>query len=116
MLNFFLTWILTAVSLVITAQLVSGFDISSFPNALVTAGVLGLVNAIVKPVIKLLTLPLTFVTFGLFLLVINAVMLYVVASLVPNAFMINSFWAAFVGAIILSLVSGVLGFITGIGR
>ena len=116
MLNFFLTWILIAASLMITAQLVAGFEIKSFPDALITAVVLGLVNAIVKPVIKLLTLPLTIVTLGLFLLVINAVMLYLVSYLVPNAFMINSFWAAFVGAIILSLVSGVLGFITGIGR
>ena len=100
-------WLLSAISLLIVAQLVPGIEIRGFGTALVAAVVIGLVNATLGFVLKILTLPLTILTFGLFLLVINALMLSFAALIVPG-FFVNGFGAAFLGAIVLSLVSFVL--------
>ncbi len=112
MLNFFLTWIVAAVSLVITAKIVPGILVVSFPAAMLAAVVIGLVNAVVRPIITLLTLPLSILTLGLFLLVVNAVSLSL-ASWLAGAFSIgfsvNGFWPALFGAIVLSFVSGLIG-------
>ena len=106
-MQFLLTWILTAVSLVITAFLVPGLDISSFGAAAVAAIVLGLVNAVVKPILIIFTLPLTILTLGLFLLVVNAISLGIVGYFTPG-FSVNGFFPAVIGSIVLSLVSGFL--------
>ena len=112
MLNFFLTWIVAAVSLVITAKIVPGILVVSFPAAMLAAVVIGLVNAVVRPIITLLTLPLSILTLGLFLFVVNAVSLSL-ASWLAGAFSIgfsvNGFWPALFGAIVLSFVSGLIG-------
>ena len=112
MLNFFLTWIVAAVSLVITAKIVPGIVVVSFPAAMLAAVVIGLVNAVVRPIITLLTLPLSILTLGLFLFVVNAVSLSL-ASWLAGAFSIgfsvNGFWPALFGAIVLSFVSGLIG-------
>ena len=112
MLSFFLTWIVAAVSLVITAKIVPGILVVSFPAAMLAAVVIGLVNAVVRPIITLLTLPLSILTLGLFLFVVNAVSLSV-ASWLAGAFSIgfsvNGFWPALFGAIVLSFVSGLIG-------
>ena len=100
-------WLLSALSLLIVAYLVPGVEIRSFGTALVAAVVIGLVNATLGFVLKILTLPLTIVTFGLFLIVINALMLSFAAMLVPG-FSVHGFGAALLGAIVLSLVSFVL--------
>ncbi len=76
-------------------------------SALAAAFILGIVNAIVRPIFILLTLPLTLVTLGLFLLVINALMLWLVAGLV-GGFYVGGFWGAFFGSILISLVSWIL--------
>lgn len=109
MLNFLLTWLVSAVSLIITAQLVPGIEISSFQVAAVAAIVMGLVNAIVRPILVLFTLPLTLLSLGAFLLVINAIVFALVAYLSPAGFVVHGFWAAFFGAIVLSIVSSILG-------
>lgn len=108
MLNFVLTWLVTACSLIITSYVVPGIDIANFPAAIVAAAVLGLVNAIVRPILVLLTLPLTLLSLGLFLFVINAISLALVGYLTPSGFTVDGFWSALFGSIILSLVSGVL--------
>lgn len=112
MLSFFLTWIVAAVSLIVTANIVPGMAVVSFPAAMLAAVVIGLVNAVVKPIITLLTLPLTILTLGLFLFVVNAISLSV-ASWLAGAFNIgfavNGFWPALVGSIVLSFVSGLIG-------
>ena len=72
MFSFLLTWILTAVALILTAYIVPGISIASFKVAIVAAVVLGLVNAIVKPILFFFTLPLTILTLGLFIFVLNA--------------------------------------------
>ncbi|NET55864.1 MAG: phage holin family protein [Symploca sp. SIO2E6] len=108
MLNFLLTWVVTAISLVITAKFIPGIEMGSFSDALIAAAVLGLVNAIVKPIIQIMTLPLTILSLGLFLLVVNGICLSLVGYLSPAAFTVSGFWAPFFGAIVLSLVSGFL--------
>jgi len=100
-------WLLSALSLLLVAYLVPGFHMRGFGTALIAAVVIGLVNATLGFVLKILTLPLTIVTFGLFLLVINAVMLKLAAALVPG-FEVYGFLPALLGAIILSLISLVL--------
>ncbi len=99
-----LHWLISAVSLVIAAYLVPGIQIRGLGTALIAPIVIGLVNATLGFILKILTLPLTFLTLGLFWLVINALMLELAAAIVPG-FYISGFWAAFFGAIILSLVS-----------
>ena len=108
MLSFFLTWLLAAVSLVVTAKLVPGLSLDSFSAAIVAAAVMGLVNAIIRPLIILMTLPLTILTLGLFLLVVNAISIGLVAYLTPG-FHVAGFFPAIFGSIVLSLVSGLLG-------
>lgn len=107
MLNFVLTWVLSAISLGITAYLVPGFNISSWQAAAIAVIVMALVNAIIKPIITLLTLPLTILTLGLFLFVVNAISISLVAYFTPG-FLISNFWAALLGSIVLSLVSSLL--------
>ncbi|MBD1808788.1 phage holin family protein [Microcoleus sp. FACHB-SPT15] len=108
--HFLLTWLLTALALVITANLVQGFAITSFFAALVAAVVLGLLNAIVKPILVLLTLPITFLTLGLFLFVLNALTIWLAGSITPG-FVVSGFLPALLGSIILTIVASVLNFV-----
>lgn len=108
MQSFLLTWLLATISLLITAFLVPGVIISSIPAAAVAAIVMGLINAFVRPIITLLTLPLTILTLGLFLLVVNAISLSLVGFFTPGV-TVQGFWPAVIGAIVLSFVSGLIG-------
>lgn len=99
-----LRWLLNTVALLVVAIVVPHFHYASLLTVAIAAAVLGLLNAIVKPLLFLLTLPLTVVTLGLFLLVLNAIMLELTAWLVPG-FRIDSFGWAVVGALVLTLVS-----------
>ncbi|CAB3637197.1 MULTISPECIES: phage holin family protein [Achromobacter] len=102
-----LVWILNAVALLVVAYLLPGITVASFGSALIAALVLGLVNMLVKPVLVLLTLPITIVTLGLFLIVINALLFWFVGS-VLKGFQVNGFWWAVGGAILYSIISGLL--------
>jgi len=104
MTNLLLTWLLSAVSLLIVAYVVKGFDINGFGSALIAAVVIGLVNGTIGFFLKVVTFPLTILTLGLFWWVINALMLKLAAALVPG-FNINGFFPALVGALVLSLVN-----------
>ena len=99
-----LRWLLNTVTLLFVAQLVPGFVVETFWSALIAALVLGLVNAVIRPVLLILTLPINFLTLGLFTFVINALMLLLVSHIVKG-FTITSFAAALVGGIVLWLVS-----------
>ena len=107
MLYLVTNWFLSALSIIIVAHLIPGFQVRSFGTALIAAVVIGLVNATIGIFVKLLTLPLTIVTFGLFLLVVNAIMLLLASSLV-SGFVVAGFLPAFVGAIVLSLINTAL--------
>ena len=95
---------LTAALLLLVANLVRGVKIEGWGSAFIAALVLGLVNAFVRPVMVLLTLPLTVVTFGLFLFVVNALVLWLVAALVPG-FRVQGFGAALLGSLVLTLLN-----------
>lgn len=100
-------WLATAVTLFVLAHVGMGIESSSVGAILAASVVLGLVNLIVRPIVRLLTLPLTLITLGLFGWVINALMLWLVSALVPG-FQVNGFLPALVGSIILGIVSGVV--------
>lgn len=105
---FLIHWCVTAVSLWVASHIFSGIRFSDVSSLIVAALLLGFANAIVKPLLIVLTLPLTFLTFGLFLLVINALMILLVARLVKG-FTVSSFWTAFFASIFISLLGMVIG-------
>lgn len=105
---FLLHWAITATSLWVASHLFKGLHFGSPSALLVSALLLGLANAVVKPLLVFLTLPLTLLSFGLFLLVINALVLLLVAKLV-DGFRLNGFWTAFWASIFITLLSWVLG-------
>jgi putative membrane protein len=97
-------WLVSAVAVYVTAHMLPGIDIRSFGAALIVALVLGLINAILKPVLVFFSIPFLIVTLGLFMLVINALMLQLAALLV-DGFIVQSFWWAMLGSICISLVA-----------
>jgi putative membrane protein len=107
MLKLLFNWMLSALSLMIVAQLIPGFTVTSLKTALVAALVVGLVNATVGLFLKIVTFPLTMVTLGVFWFVINALMLKLASAFVAG-FMIDGFLPAFLGAIVLSFVNIIL--------
>ncbi len=107
LLSLIVQWFLSALSLMIVAYLIPGFEVRGFGSALIAALVIGLVNATIGFILKILTLPLTILTFGLFLLVINALMLQFAAALV-SGFSLRGFAPAFFGGIVLAIVSTIL--------
>ena len=103
-------WLINAVALLVVGGLVGGIHLGGIFAALLAAAIFGLVNAFVRPIFLLLTLPLNVLTLGLFTLVVNALMLWLTAGLVQG-FEVHGFWAALWGSILLSLVSGAIGWL-----
>ncbi len=110
-----LHWLVLAVALGLTGFLLSGVEITSPGSLLASALVLGFLNAILKPVLVLLTLPITVLTLGIFYLVLNAILFALASVLVPG-FTVSGFGSAFLGAIVMSLLSTFLGALTGLRR
>lgn len=102
-----ISWLVYSLAIGITAYLLPGVHVESVTAAIVAALVLGLINAILKPVLVILTLPVTILTLGLFILVINALLILLAANIVPG-FAVDGFWWALLFGIVLSVVSGVL--------
>ncbi|MDO8207632.1 MAG: phage holin family protein [Gallionella sp.] len=100
-------WILNALALIAVANFVPGIHVDGFAAALVAAFLLGLVNALIRPLLLLLTLPVTLVTLGLFIFVINGLLFWFVGS-VLRGFMVDSFWHGILGALLYSLFSWAL--------
>jgi putative membrane protein len=112
MLGFLLRWSINLLALVTAAVLIKGIRIQSIEMGILAAGILGIVNAVIRPVVLVLTLPINLLTLGLFTLVINAAMLKLVSMVVPG-FVIESFGAALLGALIVSVVSWTLNIFVG---
>jgi putative membrane protein len=106
-MRFILRLVVNAVAVFLAANLVPGIHVNTPGTALLAGLILGFVNALIKPVLFVLTLPFTILTLGLFIFVVNAVCLALVAWLVPG-FTISGFGAALLGAIVISLVSWIL--------
>ena len=100
-------WLLLAAALLLVAHLYPGVVVDSFGSAMIAAFVIGLLNTLLRPILVLLTLPVTLITLGLFLFVINALMFYFAASML-NGLHVTSFTAALVGSLIYSLCGMVI--------
>jgi putative membrane protein len=103
-----LKWLLSAAALLCVAYLYSGVQVTSFGAALLAAFVIGLFNAVLRPVLVILTLPVTIVTVGLFLFVINALMFWAAAAVLGSGFQVHGFVAALVGSLLYSLLGMVI--------
>ncbi|MEX0616858.1 MAG: phage holin family protein [Candidatus Woykebacteria bacterium] len=101
------SWIINAIALYVTVALVPGIDVDKTSTLILAALVVGLVNTLIKPIVQIISLPITILTFGIFALVVNAAMLGLAAALVPG-FGIDGFLSAFLGAIVLSIISAIL--------
>lgn len=112
MIGFILRWSMNLLALMVAGSLIRGIAIQSIGGGILAAGILGVVNAVIRPIVLLLTLPINLLSLGLFTLVINAAMLQLVAAAVPG-FVIESFGAAFWGALVVSVVSWVLNIFVG---
>ena len=97
------TWLLAACALLLVAYLYPGVQVQSFTSALIAAFVIGLFNMVLRPILVLLTLPVTLITLGLFLFVINALLFWAAAS-VLDGFHVNGFGAALLGSLIYSAI------------
>lgn len=110
MIHLIVNWFLSALSLVMVAHLIKGIEISGFGTALIAAIVIGLVNATLGFLLKIVMFPLTIITFGVFLLVINALMLKVAAALMPG-FRVRGCLPALLGAFLLAVINTFLRFV-----
>ena len=107
--EFFIRWFVTAVAVFVAAWIVPGIDYSNFTGLAFASLLLGIINAMVRPVLLILCLPLILVTMGLFILVLNALLLWFVSGILPgSSFTVSGFWAAFWGALVISVVSWIL--------
>ncbi|YAI81383.1 MAG: phage holin family protein [cyanobacterium endosymbiont of Rhopalodia sterrenbergii] len=103
-----ITWLLTALSLLIVAQLPIGVEVDNFFKALVAAIVFGILNAIVRPILFVLTIPITILTLGLFSIVLNTIIFGLAAALVKGFRLKYGFWSALFGSFFLSIVNSLL--------
>ena len=107
-MSFLLQWLVGGLAIIITAYLLPGVKLTGFFAALVTALILGLINAFIRPVLILLTLPLNILTLGLFTLVINALLIMLAAAIVPG-FTVQGFWWALLFGLVLAVINFALG-------
>ena len=115
--SFIQRWIISTLAVLVATYVVPGIKFDRWQDLLVATRVLGLLNSFLRPLLLLLSLPLVIVTLGLFTIVINALLLLLVSALLGEQhFKVDSFWAAFWGALIISVVSILLNSITGSGE
>jgi len=103
-----LKWLLSAAALLFVAYVYSGVEVKSFTSALVAAFIIGLFNVVLRPILVVLTLPVTIVTLGLFLFIINALMFWAAAAVLGDGFQVSGFAAALIGSLIYSLLGIVI--------
>ena len=109
-------WVINALALILISQIIKGIEVDHIAAAFVAAAVLGVINAVLRPILILLTLPITILTLGLFALVINGFMLYIAGTIVKG-FHVSGFWPAVFGALFLSVISWIANaFINDRGR
>lgn len=106
-------WLISAVALLIVEYLVSGIYVRGFVGALIAALVIGLINSTVGTFLRIITFPIWILTFGLFLIVINAAMLKLAAFFMPSLLVVSTWRAAIIGAIVLSIVTAFLHWLVG---
>ena len=105
-----LKWLINTLALLITAYVVKGIQVTGVSALFLAAALLGILNALIRPILIILTLPINIITLGLFTFIINGAMLWFV-SLIIKGFVIQGFWPAVVGALIISLVSWLINWL-----
>lgn len=115
MKKFIKSWLINTLAVLVTVSILPGIRYDKPLDLFIASLLLGILNAFVRPILLLMALPLLIFTLGLFILVINALLLYFVASILPG-FHVDGFWWAFGGALIISIVSVVLNSVTGSGK
>jgi putative membrane protein len=111
-----LRWLILTVAIIIASYLLEGIHISGFFSAFLAAAILGILNALFRPVLILLTLPINILSLGLFTFIINAMMLKMVSGIIPG-FEVHGFWTAILGSLVISVISWLLNsFISDRGR
>jgi putative membrane protein len=114
-MKWLLAWLANAAALIALAYLYPAVQVADFKTALLVAVVLGLINVLVRPILVLLTLPVTLLTFGLFLLVINGAM-FLLADKLVDGFHVSGFWPAVLGALVYSVISWLLQSLLGLRK
>lgn len=104
MIGILISWLIVTAAILIAAYILPGLRVKSFGAAIIAAAVLAVLNAFVRPVLVVLTLPITLVTLGLFLFILNALVFWFVGAVVPG-FEVKNFWYALLGSLIVSIVS-----------
>lgn len=104
MMNILISWLLSALAVLVAAYILPGVHVASFTAALVAALVLGIINAVLKPILIILTLPINILTLGIFTFVINAALILLTAKIVPG-FEVNGFWWALILSFVLSAIN-----------
>jgi len=115
MSKFLTRWLITSCAVAIAAQVVPGIHYEGYVNLIVAALILGILNAVARPVMIILSLPAVILSLGVFILFINALLLYFTGYLMKG-FHVDTFWAAFWGALIISIVSFILNAFVGTGH
>ena len=105
-----LRWILNSLILLLVAYIAPGVSFQSFWSVLITSLIFGIINAVIRPIMILLTLPINILTLGLFTLIINALMFWL-ASTIVKGFEVSGFWSAFLGALIYWIIVTIINFI-----
>jgi putative membrane protein len=111
-MSMLIRWVINALALMLVAYLFPKIDVSGFYIALVTALILGLINAFIRPILILITLPINILTLGLFTFVVNALLFWFVASFI-DGFHVDGFWTAFFGALVFSIISSLANGLVG---
>ena len=113
--NYIIRWLVNAVGLLIVSKIMQSIEIDGIMTAIVAAAVIGLINIFLRPLLLILTLPINILSLGLFTLVINGLIFYFVGSIVEG-FHVTGFLAAFLGALILSIINVLATFLIGMGK
>ena len=113
--NYIIRWLVNAVGLLIVSKIMQSIEIDGILTAVVAAAVIGLINIFLRPLLIILTLPINILSLGLFTLVINGLIFYFVGSIVEG-FHVTGFLAAFLGALILSIINVLATFLIGMGK
>lgn len=108
LVSLLIAWLVTSVSLFIISKLPTGVEIDTFQKAVVSAAVFGILNALLRPILGFLALPITFLTFGLFAIVLNAIIFGLAAYLVTGFRLRWGFWSALIGAIALGIINSLI--------
>ena len=116
--KFLQSWLINTLAVLAAVYIVPGirFKDTSLLTPFITSLVLGILNAFIRPILEFFALPLLILTLGLFRLVINALLLYVVGLLLDRYFQVDNFWSAFLGALVISLIALILHAMTGTGN